>query len=94
MDFKSQENTNSSRRQTRIVLSNEPNCEKRVKNPYGSTNPSKIDGNNKVLSDVRDLLSKLTLQTYDNILKKLEALEIDRYERLEGLISIFFSKVK
>jgi hypothetical protein len=35
----------------------------------------------------------VTPQTFEKLQKQLEALEIDRYERLEGMINIFFSKV-
>jgi hypothetical protein len=54
---------------------------------------TKLDVNNKVLRDVKAILNKVTPQTFEKLQKQLEALEIDRYERLEGMITIFFSKV-
>ena len=65
-----------------------------VENPFGQADQSRIDANNKVLRDCETILNEITLQTYDKLLKQLEALEIDRYERLEGMINIIFSKVK
>ena len=86
--------TSDSRRKGGIYLSNEPDFTNRVENPYKPLmDQSKIDANNKVLRDVKAILNKVTPQTYDKLLKQLEALEIDRYERLEGMITIFFSKV-
>lgn len=85
---------NDSRRKTGIYLSNEPDFGNRVDNPYKPIDQSKIDANNKVLRDVKSILNKVTPQTFDKLQKKLEALDIDRYERLEGMITIFFSKVK
>ena len=51
---------------------------------------TELDANHKVLSDIKSILSNITLETYNESQKKLEALEIDRYERLEGMISIIF----
>jgi formate dehydrogenase maturation protein FdhE len=55
---------------------------------------TKLDASNKVLRDCKAILNKVTPQTFEKLQKQLEALEIDRYERLEGMINIFFSKVK
>ena len=82
-----------SRRKPGIYLSNEPDFSNRVENPYKPLDQNKIDANNKVLRDCKAILNKVTPQTYDKLQKQLEALEIDRYERLEGMINIFFSKV-
>lgn len=76
-----------------IYLSNEPDFGNRVENPYKPIDQSKVDANHKVLRDCKAILNKVTPQTYEKLLKQLEALEIDRYERLEGMINIFFSKV-
>ena len=84
-----------SRRKQGIYLSSEPDFSHRVENPYKPLiDQTKLDINNKVLRDVKAILNKVTPQTYDKLQKQLEALEIDRYERLEGMITIFFSKVK
>ncbi|CAF3707843.1 unnamed protein product [Adineta steineri] len=54
--------------------------------------PKSVDANVKFLREIRLILNKLTPQTYEKLLKKLDELELDRYERLEGMIDIFFSK--
>lgn len=82
-----------SRRKPAIYLQPEPDFGNRVENPYKPIDQTKIDTNNKVLRDVKAILNKVTPQTFEKLQKKLEALEIDRYERLEGMITIFFSKV-
>jgi hypothetical protein len=86
-------NSSDSRRKQGIYLSNEPDFSNRVENPYKPIDQAKLDANNKVLRDCKAILNKVTPQTYDKLQKQLEALEIDRYERLEGMINIFFSKV-
>jgi len=86
-------NSSDSRRKQGIYLSNEPDFSNRVDNPYKPIDQTKLDANNKVLRDCKAILNKVTPQTYDKLQKQLEALEIDRYERLEGMINIFFSKV-
>jgi translation initiation factor 4G len=53
---------------------------------------NKKDANDKFLRDVRAILNKLTPQNKDKLLKQLEELELDRPERLEGMINIIFSK--
>ncbi|CAF4270107.1 unnamed protein product [Rotaria sp. Silwood2] len=87
-----QNSSSDSRRKTGIYLTSEPDFSNRVENPYKPIDQTKIDANNKVLRDVKSILNKVTPQTFDKLQKKLEALEIDRYERLEGMITIFFSK--
>ncbi len=90
-----QTNTSSdSRRKQGIYLSNEPDFSNRVENPYKPIDTTKLDASNKVLRDCKAILNKVTPQTFEKLQKQLEALEIDRYERLEGMINIFFSKVK
>ncbi|CAF4097530.1 unnamed protein product, partial [Adineta steineri] len=54
--------------------------------------PKPVDTNIKFLREIRSILNKLTPQTYDKLLQKLDELELDRYERLEGMIDIFFFK--
>ncbi|CAF4530695.1 unnamed protein product, partial [Rotaria socialis] len=81
-----------SRRKTGIYLSAEPDFSNRVENPYKPIDQATLDANKKVLRDVKAILNKVTPQTFDRLQKKLEALEIDRYEKLEGMITIFFSK--
>ncbi|CAF4927006.1 unnamed protein product, partial [Rotaria socialis] len=76
---------NDSKRETEIDLSAKSGSCNRV-------DQSKVDANNKFLHDVKAILKKLTSKTYQKTQKKLEALEIDRYERLEGMVTIFFSK--
>ncbi|CAF1217918.1 unnamed protein product [Rotaria sp. Silwood1] len=87
-----QNSSSDSRPKTPIYIINEPDFGNRVENPYKPVDQTKIDANNKVLRDVKAILNKFTPQTYDKLQKKLEALEIDRFERLEGMISILFSK--
>jgi hypothetical protein len=84
---------NDSRRKPGIYLTHEPDFSNRVENPYKPIEQTKIDTNIKVLREVKAILNKVTPQTFDKLQKQLEALEIDRYERLEGMINIFFSKV-
>ncbi|CAF2066461.1 unnamed protein product [Rotaria magnacalcarata] len=81
-----------SRRKPGIYLSAEPDFSNRVENPYKPIDQATLDVNKKVLRDVKAILNKVTPQTFDKLQKKLEALEIDRYEKLEGMITIFFSK--
>ncbi|CAF2033912.1 unnamed protein product, partial [Rotaria magnacalcarata] len=76
---------NNSKRETEIDLSTKSGSCNRV-------DQAKVDANNKFLHDVKAILKKLTSKTYQKTQKKLEALEIDCYERLEGMITIFFSK--
>lgn len=71
----------------------EPDFTNRVDNPYKPIDQNKLDVNVKVLRDIKAILNKVTPQTYDKLQKQLEAVEVDRYERLEGMITIFFSKV-
>ena len=72
---------------------NEPDFSNRLENPSKPGDPTKIDTNNKVLRDCKSILNKVTPQTYDKVQKQLEALEIDRYERLEGMVNLLYSKV-
>ncbi|CAF1064198.1 unnamed protein product [Adineta steineri] len=48
--------------------------------------------NIKFLGEIRSILNELTPQTYAKLLQKLDRLELDRYERLEGLMDMLFSK--
>lgn len=82
-----------SRRKQQIFISNEPDFGNRSDNPYKPVEQAKIDASNRVLREIKAILNKVTPQTYDKLLKQLETLDIDRYERLEGMITIFFSKV-
>ena len=86
-------NSNDSKRKPGIYLPQEPDFTNRVENPYKPIDQNKLDVNLKVLRDIKAILNKVTPQTYDKLQKQLEALEVDRYERLEGMITIFFSKV-
>ena len=86
-------NTNDSKRKPGIYLVQEPDFTNRVDNPYKPIDQNKLDVNVKVLRDIKAILNKVTPQTYDKLQKQLEAVEVDRYERLEGMITIFFSKV-
>jgi hypothetical protein len=83
-----------SRRKPGIYLSNEPDFGNRADVPYKPTDQNKLDANNKVLRDIKAITNKVTPQTYDKLQKQLETLEVDRYERLEGMITILFSRVK
>ena len=81
------------RRKPDIYLANEPDFSNRVENPYKPIDSTELDTNNKVLRDCKAILNKVTPQTFEKLQKQLETLEIDRYERLKGMINIFFSKV-
>ncbi|CAF3896743.1 unnamed protein product [Rotaria sordida] len=48
--------------------------------------------NEQVLREVRLILNKITPDTYEKLLKKLESLDICNRVRLEGMINIFFTK--
>ncbi|CAF3130422.1 unnamed protein product [Rotaria sp. Silwood2] len=87
-----QNSLSDSKRKTGVYLKTEPDFDNRVENPYKPANTSKIDANDRVLRDIKSILNKITPQTYDKLQEKLEALDIDRYERLEGMIKIFFAK--
>jgi hypothetical protein len=52
----------------------------------------KVDGNKQFLRDVTAILNKVTPQTYEVLLNQLEKLELTCSERLEGMISIIFTK--
>ena len=86
--------SHDARRKQAIYISAEPDFEHRVEDPYKRIDQTKIDANNRVLREVKAILNKVTPQTYEKLQKQLQTLEIDRYERLEGMINIFFSKVK
>lgn len=64
----------------------------RAANAYVPVDRSRIDGNEKFLRDVKAILNKLTPQKYDELLKQLDALELNSDQRLEGMIRIIFSK--
>ncbi|CAF0942566.1 unnamed protein product [Adineta steineri] len=51
-----------------------------------------LDPYNTFIREIRLILNKLTPQTYDKLLQKLDKLELDGYERLQGMIDIFFFK--
>ncbi|CAF4479442.1 unnamed protein product, partial [Rotaria sp. Silwood2] len=87
-----QNSSSDSRRKTGIYLTNEPNFGNRNENPCRPIDQSKIDANSVILRDVESILNNITPQTYDELQKKLQKLEIDSYERLEGMITIVFSK--
>ncbi|CAF0991144.1 unnamed protein product [Rotaria sp. Silwood1] len=69
-----------------------PPLANRSDNPYTTIDRNKIDLNEKFLRDVKSILNKLTPQTYDKLLKQLDDLELDRYERLDGIITNIFTK--
>ncbi|CAF1271490.1 unnamed protein product [Rotaria sp. Silwood1] len=69
-----------------------PPLANRSDNPYTTVDRNKIDLNEKFLRDVKSILNKLTPQTYDKLLKQLDDLELDRYERLDGIITNIFTK--
>jgi len=52
----------------------------------------KIDAYQLYIREVTSILNKVTPQTYDTLLQKLDKLELNSYERLEGMISIIFTK--
>jgi translation initiation factor 4G len=52
----------------------------------------KFDGNLQFERDVRSILNKVTPQMYDKLLQQLEKLELNNAERLEGMISVIFTK--
>ncbi|CAF0970215.1 unnamed protein product [Adineta ricciae] len=51
-----------------------------------------IDATAQFIRDVRLILNKLTPQNRTILVEQLEKLELDRHERLEGMIDIIFSK--
>ena len=51
-----------------------------------------MDANDKFVRDVTNILNKVTPQTYDKLLQQLDELELNSYERLDGMIVIIFSK--
>ncbi|CAF1205745.1 unnamed protein product [Rotaria sordida] len=69
-----------------------PPLSNRSDNPYTLADRNKIDLNIKFLRDIKSILNKVTPQTYDKLLKQLDELELDRYERLDGMITNIFSK--
>jgi hypothetical protein len=80
-----------SRRKTDgIYPSNEPDFDHRMAKP---NDQSRLDVNLTFFREIKAILSKLTPQTYDKVQKQLEALEVDQFERLEGMVIILFSKV-
>ncbi|CAF0971392.1 unnamed protein product [Adineta ricciae] len=51
-----------------------------------------VDATAQFIRDVRLILNKLTPQNRTILVEQLEKLELDRHERLEGMIDIIFSK--
>ena len=52
----------------------------------------KIDANQQFLREVTSILDKVTPQTYDISLKKLDDLELNCAERLEGMVCLIYIK--
>ncbi|CAF4233647.1 unnamed protein product [Rotaria sp. Silwood2] len=69
-----------------------PPLQNRSDNPYMPVDRNRIDLNIKFVRDITSILNKVTPQTYDKLLKQLDELELDRYERLDGMITNIFSK--
>ncbi|CAF1176047.1 unnamed protein product [Rotaria sp. Silwood1] len=91
-DQTTQNSTSDSSSKTEIRSSTEPSFSYRIENPRRPVDQNKIDTDNKFLHDVRSILNELTSQTYKKLQKKIAALEINCYERLEGLVMILHSK--
>lgn len=69
-----------------------PELHNRSEKPYIPANRNKIDLHEKFVRDVTAILNKVTPQTYDKLLKQLDEIELGSYERLNGMITIIFSK--
>ena len=69
-----------------------PAFHNRSKNPYKPANLERMDGDGKFLRQVKAILNKVTPQTYEKLLVKLDELELNSAERLEGMISTIFAK--
>ncbi|CAM4941289.1 unnamed protein product [Rotaria socialis] len=83
--------THSITRGTHIPL-DKPELQNRSEKPYIPAVRNKIESNEKFLRDITAILNKVTPQTYEKLLKQLDELELDRYERLDGMITIIFAK--
>ncbi|CAF3003467.1 unnamed protein product [Rotaria sp. Silwood2] len=70
----------------------EPVVGNRVENSNRSEEPNQNVLNHKILHKIILILNDLTPQTYDKLQKKIEELNTDHYEILEGMISIIVSK--
>jgi hypothetical protein len=46
-----------------------------------------------MLKTVRGILNKLTLSKFETVLARIQALDIDSEDRLEGVIKLFYEKV-
>ncbi len=46
-----------------------------------------------MLKQVRGILNKLTPSKFDKLLAKIQAMNIDTEERMDGVIKLFFEKV-
>ncbi|CAF1085220.1 unnamed protein product [Rotaria sp. Silwood1] len=84
--------TSGSSHKIEIHVSTEPDFSNQVTNTYIPVDQHKIDADNRFLCDVRFILNKLTPQTYDQLQKQLATLEIDSYEKLQGMVMILHSK--
>ncbi|CAF1468692.1 unnamed protein product [Rotaria sp. Silwood1] len=84
--------TSGSSHKIEIHVSTEPDFSNQVKNTYIPVDQHKIDADNRFLCDVRSILNKLTPQTYDQLQNQLATLEIDSYEKLQGMVMILHSK--
>ena len=69
-----------------------PKLHNRAENAYVPADRNRIDANEKFLRDVKAILNKLTPQKYDELVKKLDELELNSDQRLEGMIRVIFSK--
>ena len=69
-----------------------PPFQNRTDDPYKPADRDKIDSDENFRRQFLSILNKLTPQTYDKLLEKLDKLELDRFERLEAMIVIIFSK--
>jgi formate dehydrogenase maturation protein FdhE len=52
----------------------------------------KIDADEQFIRDVTAILNKLTPQNNDKLVEKLDKLELNSAERLEGMITVMFTK--
>jgi hypothetical protein len=77
---------------TQNISLERPPFHNQSKNPYKPADQNRMDANNKFLRDVKSILNKITPQKYDKLLKQLDELELNHFERLESMIDSIFSK--
>ncbi|CAF2089037.1 unnamed protein product [Rotaria magnacalcarata] len=72
--------------------SSELDFDNRVQNQYTPVDQSKADANDKLLRYIKTKLNNMTQKTFDITLHKLDVLEINCYEVLDGMVTLIYSK--